>query len=474
MAALFTAGTCVLAVFAPWLGVLAYYLYSVGQMQTLWAGDFGDARVSLIITAATLIGLCGATAIKAVNYRVLFHPHSVLMLILLIWVNLSVSFSDFIVRTDNIAGQLTQQDVLVTFNKIMVFWFISTLLIDTRKKLEWLIYLLALILAFYTYWANKVYLTGEFWLFGDNGRLGGPPNSIYFDENYLAMLYVLATPVLYYLGIARQNLFIRYGIWLIIPLSWHALFLTGSRGGLVSLAAVCIYIFFRSYNKLASIAIVVGLLAAIIFQSGQLLNRIDNTIDNAIDNQPSAIAAQPDQALDPRLVSWLVGLKIIKDYPGFGVGVENFMLAFPQYSNTERHVAHNTFLQFAANCGLLTGLILLWHFAMRFFTLFGRKPAGKVYHGGLPRDYLDDLINGAFVGIFFVAVFLDLMIYELLYLVLLLGFIKYSINRKASKPDHTPKDSIYRLKENNSTEKTNKNRDPRAAFGQSNSGSFRF
>ncbi len=442
-AALFTAAACLLALVVPWLGVLAYYLFSVGQMQSMWPLEFGDARVSLLITAATLIGLCGATAIKNVNYRVLFYPQSILMLILCIWVNMSITYSDYLVHYDHVKGQLTQEQIIETFNKIIVFFFIAILLINTRKKLEGLIYLIAIILVYYTYWANKVYLTGEFWLFGDNGRLGGPPKSLYFDENYLAMLYVLATPILYYIGVARKYMVVRYAIWLIIPLSWHAMFLTGSRGGLVSLGVVCIYIFFRSYNKKASIGIVIGLIVATIYQSGFLLTRVDETINDA--NQIESTVESEEDALDPRLVSWLVGMKILKDHPGFGVGVGNFILAFPDYSNTNKHVAHNTFLQFAAESGLVAGLIYLWFFGIRIIQVFKRGPPDAVYHGGLPRDYLDDLLNSVFLGFFVVAVFLDLMVYELMYLTLVLGFAKYAIDRQVEPATRQPKSSIYRM-----------------------------
>lgn len=463
IAVLFTAFACLLGVVVPWIGVLVYYLFSIGQMQTMWAQDFGEARVSLSITAAVLVGLIGATAIKLVNYRVLLYPHSILMLILCIWVNLSVPYSDYLIHVDPVKGQLSQADILETFNKIIFFYFIAVLLIDTRKKLEWLIYTFALIVVYYTYWANKVYLTGEFWLFGDNGRLGGMPKSVYIDENYLAMLYVLATPVLYYIGVARSHVIVRYGIWMIIPLSWHALFLTGSRGGLLSVAVVCIYIFFRSYNKKASIGIIVGLIIAVIYQSGLLLNRVDDTIEDA--NQVESSIISEEEALDPRLVSWKVGFTIMQDYPIFGVGVANFIMAFPDYSNTKRHVAHNTFVQFAANCGVITGLIYLWFFWMRFRSFIKKKPPDAVYHGGLHRDYLEDLLSCFYLGLFVIAIFLDLMIYEILYMTFVMGFAKYRINRVVVKEYRKPKNSIYRFgqKEQQRDDETEIEAEPRTS-----------
>jgi len=444
-AAAFVAIAGLLAIVLPWAGVLAYYAFSIMQMQYLWPQDFGQARVSLILTGAVVIGLGGATALKMIDWRVLLSPYSLLTILLVFWINLSVDYSPFVLFAEP-RNLLPQDYFLETFNKTVFMVFVAGLLINTRKKLEWSIYALAFMLLYYSFWANKVYFTQEFWLFGDNGRLGGPLDSVYFDENYLAMLYVLATPVLYYLGVVRTNLLLRYGIWSLIPLTWHALFLTGSRGGLVSLAATCIFIFFRSYNKKASVGIIVALVLAVIFQGGHLLTRVDDTLE-ANEELAQLDERSEEEKLDPRLISWSVSLEILRDYPLFGVGLENFINAFSAYSTTNPHVPHNTLFQFATNSGVAAGLIYLWFFAVRLRTLkTSAKVDGKdTFPGGLPRDYLDDLLNSMFLGFFIVAVFLDLMLYELLYFLILLGFVKYNLDRKTErKPHRGVIDSIYR------------------------------
>jgi len=394
LAVAFVLGAAFLALVVPWLGVLAYYLFSVMQMQYLWPQDFGEARVSLIITAATILGLGAATALKMVNWRVLLSPYAFMMLLLILWVNLSYEYSSFISYFE-IEIALASEDIISTFNKTAVFFLIACLLINTREKLEACIYLL-----------------------------------------------VLATPVLYYLGVARQNFFLRYGIWLTIPFTWHALFLAGSRGGLLALGTVCIYIFFRSFHKLASIGIVIGLVLAIVFQSGHLLTRVDTTIEASEQLEQM----DTEEKLDPRLISWGVALEIMQKYPVFGVGVGNYINAFPEFSNTKPHVAHNTFFQFSSQCGVLAGLIYLWFFIIRIPTLRrSAKIAGRdSFPCGYKRDYLDDLINSVYLGFFIVAIFLDLMIYEILYFVILIGFVKYTLDRQTAPKERRLIDSIYR------------------------------
>jgi len=446
LALAFVVVACLIALVLPWLGVLAYYLFSVMQMQYLWPQDFGEARVQLLITGATMVGLAGATVLKLVDWNRLRNPFSLLMFLLVILVNMSMHFTSFSFYIDpiedrNIPGKLTNVQVLSVFNKTLFFYFIASLLIDSRKKLEWSIYVLAGILLFYAYWANKMYFTGEFWLFGLNGRLGGPVGSNYFDENYLAMLYVLATPVLYYIGIARK----------MFVLTWHALFLTSSRGGMLSLAVVCIYIFFRSFDRKASISIALGLVLAVVFQSGHLLTRVNSTIE-ASEN----LITLPEQRLDPRLISWGISTEIMREYPVFGVGVGNFIKAFPNYSDTKPHVAHNTYFQFSANCGILAGLIYLSLFIRRLPTL--RRSADlngtRNFPRGFKRDYLDDLLNSLFLAFFMVGIFLDLMIYEIMYFIIVLSFSKYVLDREGMPEKHRLIDSIYRFREKSRKEAT--------------------
>jgi len=273
---IFLAISCLIAVAIPWMGVVIYYIMAVGQLTAFYPHHFGQNRVFLFLTLASLIGLGIATAARQVDWRRLLQFPSLLMMLLVVVVNVSAAVSPFQEFEDVKRGVLSPLELLETFNKIMVYYFLSVLLINTRAKLITLISGIAFVTLYYAFWANKVYLTGELWLFGDNGRLGGPggSNAQYHDENYLAMMFLIATPILYYLAIGVPNKLLRFALWLWIPLSWHGLFLTGSRGAFLSLGVVCIYIFFRSYSKKASLIFMLAFAVAVVDQSGQLINRV--------------------------------------------------------------------------------------------------------------------------------------------------------------------------------------------------------
>ncbi len=448
---LFTLFSCIISLVAPWIGVLAYYGLSVGQMSSMFPQDFGEARISLYLSLAILAGLGVATATQQVDWRRLLHLPNILLMILVVMANLSFHNSPFDGFFEFKISELRPEEMISTFNKMVLIYFASALLIDTRFKLTILLVSFAGVLLYYAAWANKVYLTQEFWLFGINGRLGGPLNSSYFDENYLGMMYVFATPVFYYFSMATKSRIIRYGLWVSILASWHALFLTGSRGALFSLSIVCIFIFFRSYSKRASVILIVALAAAIVDQSGGLIERITNTVSYEEVEQERAFIENTDDnisevIIDPRILSWRAGVKMIKDYPVFGVGIGNFVRAYSSYQDGEPYVAHNTFLEFAATTGVASGLIYLYFLLLRLNAARKKADPNKTYTNGLPRDYLDDLITGLFIGFFCVSLFLDLMIYEVLYFVLLVGYCKYSVDKPRKAPKRWLVDSIYKLK----------------------------
>jgi len=455
LAIIFTLGACIGAVFIPWLGVLAYYMVTVGQLAALFPHHFGDSRFSLMITASLLIGLVLSTVTGQVNYRRLLSFPNLLLAVLVVFVNLSVMYSGFIDFEFGTEKRevLSAADSQSTFNKIMVIYFVSVLLIDTRYKLIALISAIAGVLAYYSFWANEAWMLGDLWRFGENGRLNGPDQGVYHDENFLALVYVLVTPIFYYLSVGTTNKIIRYSLWVFIPASWHALFLTQSRGALLALAVVSAYIFLRSYSKRASVALILCLVVAIVDQSGNMLNRLSGTMAVTEAEQERAFIENDDNAAftdekvaDPRVVSWTVGVKVMRDFPVLGVGLGSFLKVYPAYSDEAPHVAHNTFLQFATNSGIVAGFIYLYFLFMRMKVSYRQTsvPPSGANPRGLPRDYLDDLITSTFIGCYAAGMFIDMMIIELLYFIFLLGTCKYILDLQARSRVATIQDSIYR------------------------------
>ncbi|MEJ2756828.1 MAG: O-antigen ligase family protein, partial [Gammaproteobacteria bacterium] len=200
---------------------------------------------------------------------------------------------------------------------------------------------------------------------------------------------------------------------------WHAIFLCGSRGALISTAVMTLACLFYSRSKTLSIIVICALILAIITQGKFLLNRAQDTIQRN--------DAPIDQPIDPRIESWQASIRMIIDHPIWGVGTERFQSAYPDYQAGQTHVAHNTFFQIAANNGLPSGFI----YVMIFYSAWrSHKKIKKETPPNTDFAFLNDAIFCSMIGFFICSIFLDLLISEILYFLLLLNFSKKEIHAR--------------------------------------------
>lgn len=309
------------------------------------------------------------------------------------------------------------------FNKIFVFYFIAITAINDEKKLKVMFLSLAVIGMYYAYWCNQMFFSGLMYLLNTNGRLAGP-DGVYHDENALGMLLVTCMPFIYYAGVMSKNMIVKLGFWAFIPLLWHGVFLAASRGSMIALAAATLFIAIRSRSKMVGIVIIIGLIGAIMTQAANVVSRGEQT--GGEDGEKEITFSSDESAADPRLISWRVGFDIMADYPLLGTGVGRFQQAFPTYSATKVHVAHNTFIQFGADSGLLAGIIyiLFFYFAYKNYRKLSKELKAD------PNDtifVLNEALAASMMSFFICAVFLNLMIYEILYFLLILNLLKQKL-----------------------------------------------
>lgn len=426
--------TTLATLLVPWIGAAAYYVLAIMQPQYVWPWIFESIRISLIITLVCAASFVIALVMGKVNIKILLHRQNILMLVIWIMVNASYHFSDFRFSAP-VLYDLKAAFVLEYLNKAMAFYFIGALLIDTIEKLIWLVYAVCAVVVFYVYWSNNVYLSGMMWRFGEFGRLGGP-SGLYADENAFALLFVVGLPMLYYIGLSAKNWIIRYAIWAIIPMLWHSIFLTGSRGAMLALGITSLYIAWKSYNKKLSIGLTAGLALALIYQGGVLVNRVEYTKEMA--DEPTV------ETLDPRLISWKVGGEMMLDHPFLGVGAGAFTRAFPYYSETKVFVAHNTFIQFAADSGILAGLIYLYLFWLPWRRPWTLSDTVKESPYAV-APYLGDMIRASSLGFFICSMFLNLMLFETLYVILLMSLAWQFVNYQPKVVNEGPNTFTTRL-----------------------------
>lgn len=427
---LITGLTCLGAIFRPWVGVCAYYFLSIIGPQYVWPWIVDDFAVSKYVVLATLLGVILHGMTGRLNLAALKQPYVYCIVAIYCLLRLSDFFSPF--QNDIIPSNMVPPDFIFKYlDTLLLIHLVAIVSVQTTKHLWFLGLALVLSTLYLTYWANMQYLTGLMYELNYDGRLRGP-GGIYIDTNSFGLLFVVAAPFFIYMGSTFKQPVLRYGFWLCVPLIWHAAFLTGSRGALLSLGISTLFIAWQYRSKAFSMVLVLLFAGAVATQAGQVLDRTSETVSNE--------DLVEDQPLDPRILSWIVGLNIMKDYPLLGVGTGRFQQAYPRYQEGYNYVAHNTFLQFTANAGLPVGALMIAIGIILWRKLKRRPPPDRATLEEQAKETgeitahrfysLRKACAASLVAFLVGSLFLDLMIWEPLYFLLAFLVCSFSIEDK--------------------------------------------
>ena len=407
----------------PWVGVVLAYLIIILTPQNIWWWNFSGTRPVLWILLPTIVGLGYQLISGSLKLSIMKNRQSLYLLGLWIFFALSYAVGPYV----NAVSPYKFHQPSIIFglvNKIFVLYFIGCVLINDQNRLRWLSVAMIISVIYLIFWTNNQYLSHL-----QIGRIGGPSGGtggqIYSDENTFAMLFVSGIPFLFYMGLYLKKKWLRWMLWLIIPFGWHAIFLTGSRGGLVGLSATLMLLAFRSPKKMIGILMIPAFIAAFAWQAGDLMKSRAETISE-FETETSAAT---------RIQAWKAALSMISDYPFSGVGLASFGPAFPDHSHDKPREAHNTFLQITAESGIFAGIMYL---LISLSLIIGLWKNGIRYRNNWETDqnfqfmyYLNESVLVGFTGMFICALFLSLQVYELFYyLCLLSNSILFVSNRQ--------------------------------------------
>lgn len=402
-----------ISVVNPWIGVVYGYLVVVLAPQDIWWWDFQGVRPEFWVLLAACVGVGLSVFTRKLDLSAVRNKRSLFIFVLWICFLVSYFYGPFTQAT----GRWRFDNPVIAIerlNKIVFFYFIASACITTERRAK-VLYLVIVISAVYlTYWANDQYFTGHYF-----GRLEGPSGldgtGNYVDQNDFAMLFVVAQPFLWYLGSSFKSSFLRWACWLVIPFSWNAVFLTGSRGGFLGLAVTILLISLRSKRRFLGLALIPAFIIVFLWEGGGVMK---GRMDRLGEYQQNASA-------EGRLQAWRAAARMIVDHPITGVGLASFGPAFPHYSDKRPREAHNTLLQIAAESGVLAGAMYALIVLTLIYELWRNGRALKASAQPRAPPSVAFMINEAtligFCGLVICSLFLSLQEFEIFYILNVLG-----------------------------------------------------
>jgi len=415
-------GTAITAVTRPWVGVITAYVFVILGPQYIWWWNFEGLRPFFIIAIPTLIGVIFNIQKGTVKVQILKTKVNLLILTLFLLISVSHFFGPYV---DGGPGPQWYEPGVIYDRlwKAYFFYFLAVLSIDDFKKVKWLSFVMVISVIYLIYWANMQYLEGRWY-----GRLSGPRYhgaSLYGDENVFAMLFVVGLPFLFFLGSFFKKTIYKYFTWLIIPFGWHAIFLTGSRGGLLGLAVTIVFIILRSSRKLVGLGLLISLLVCYQWQAGDVMKERAAGLENV---------EEVDTA-ETRFQAWEAAFNMMRAYPLTGVGLSAMGPAFPDFSTEKPRVAHSSYFQTGAESGIPALIIYVYLIIWCLYRMVLISIRAKGVLGSDCDDiYVYLLLNSlivSFAGFSFCGLFLSLNNNEIfLYFLILINFLIYYFENK--------------------------------------------
>lgn len=309
----------------PYIGTYLWTWVSLMNPHRLTWGITNSLPLALIIGAVTAIGLItGKQAKLSVWSR-----ESIVLALLIVWVCITTLFAV------NQTGALQELD---RFLKIQIFIFLILVLISDKKKLDGLIWVMALSIGFYGIKGGIFTIVT-----GGSARVWGPEGSFIGGNNEIALALLMTMPLFRYLQLQATNVWIKRGLGIAMLLCAASILGSQSRGALLGILSVAAFFWWKSPYKLSS-TVFVGIIGAMIllFMPQTWWDRM-NTIQNY----------EEDGSAMGRINAWVVAYRTANNsFTGGGANMftpEMFMRYAP--APEDIHDVHSIYFEMIGEQG---------------------------------------------------------------------------------------------------------------------------
>lgn len=292
----------------------------------------------------------------------------------------------------------------ISFLSMAFLFFVVLTIVDTIPRLRWTLLVAVASMGWASLYVVREWMRDPYWR----------PGSIAGDANYFALDACLVLP-LAFLFVWRSRV------------TWERLFalgcfvatigstmLGGSRGGFLAIGAAFLWILWHSPHRTRNFVFLIVLIVP------PLLFTPFSPIRRLLHPQYSDMTGEND-----RIIAWRAGLRMIEAHPLLGIGLGEFKPQMQKYADPGvgfSSIAHNTYLEVAAETGLPNFLVFV---AMLLFTYrnLGRVRRQASDSGPPIVDLAATALQASFAGYLVGAFFLSSEYMKLFWLWMFLSML---------------------------------------------------
>ena len=192
---------------------------------------------------------------------------------------------------------------------------------------------------------------------------GYRPGWVLGDSNYFTVAALAILPIAFeLLLVARRRWEKLYCIGCML-LIFFTITIGASRGGFLGIAIIIVYLAIRSTISRKQLTWIMIILVPFLALAP------NSPIQRFISPAPGDV-----QSVDKHLLGWIAGLNMLREHPFFGVGLGNYKLVVVKYDTTgliaaDPHIAHNAYLEIAAEMGIPAVIAYLLFLGTTFLSL---------------------------------------------------------------------------------------------------------
>ena len=310
----------------PATGVLCWVWFSIMNPHRDVFGFAAGQPLNSLIAVATLVGWLVSRERKR------WSPDAVpwLLLALVMWMTLDTFFAY------NVTYSWVFWDRVM---RIFALIFMVLVLITTKARIHAMLWIIVISLGYYGVKGGVFTI-----IHGGHAIVYGPADSVYADNNDLALAVVTELPLALYLARHTRAVWLRIPMLVAIALQVVMVFGSYSRGGVIALAVMGGFVLLRSDRKIVYLLLVLAVAAGgLSVMPDSFFERL-NTI-NSLDT---------DDSFQGRVAAWQVAFWYATQHFPFGAGLYGpqikalFQSYFP---GATAHAAHSIYFQILGEHG---------------------------------------------------------------------------------------------------------------------------